>query len=90
MKEAYARSRDKGFEIVSFTIDDEREDWEQASAEEELRGSISAWGARRPHRRPTRSVVWPDNYLVDSQTGEILAKDLRRHKLDEILEELLP
>ncbi len=36
MKEAYARFRDKGFEIVSFTIDDEREDWEEASAEEDM------------------------------------------------------
>ena len=31
----------------------------------------------------------PNNYLVDSGTGEIVAKDLRQHKLDEKLEELL-
>ena len=36
MKQAYTRFRDKGFEIVSFTIDEERENWEQASVEEEI------------------------------------------------------
>ena len=36
MKEAYEHFREKGFEIVSFTIDDNREDWELASEEEDL------------------------------------------------------
>ena len=31
----------------------------------------------------------PKNYLVDSRTGDIVAKDLRGHHLDEKLEELL-
>ena len=31
----------------------------------------------------------PKNYLVVSSTGEIVAKDLRGHHLDEKLEELL-
>ena len=31
----------------------------------------------------------PKNYLVDARSGEIVAKDLRQHRLDEKLEELL-
>jgi len=36
-----------------------------------------------------RTEGLPNNYLVDSRTRTIIAKDLRRHKLDEKLEELL-
>ena len=36
MKEAYAKSGDQGFEIFSFTVDDDRLDWEIASEEEDL------------------------------------------------------
>ena len=88
MKEAYERFRGKGFEIVSFTIDNDRLDWEEASAEEEL-----PWidlGMGEDAEAPTVYNVTgvPKNYLVASNTGDIVAKDLRGHKLDEKLEEL--
>ena len=90
MKDAYARYRDKGFEIISFTVDEEREDWEEASAEEELPWIDlgMGWEAEAPLAYNARIEGLPNNYLVDSLTGKILAKDLRRHKLDEKLEEL--
>ena len=89
MKQAYTRFRDKGFEIVSFTIDKERDDWEEASAEEEIPWFDLGMGpeADAPKAYNVRGV--PDNYLVESSSGEIIATDLRRHKLDEKLEELL-
>ena len=89
MKQAYARFRDQGFEIVSFTIDEERDDWEEASAEEEIPWFDLGMGpeADAPKAYNVRGV--PDNYLVESSSGEIIATDLRRHKLDEKLEELL-
>ena len=88
MKEAYARYHEKGFEIVSFTIDNDRLDWEEASAEEEL-----PWinlGMGEDAEAPTVYNVTgvPKNYLVDSKTGDIVAKDLRGHHLDEKLKEL--
>ena len=46
-------------------------------------------GREAPAPRAYNVFGVPNNYLVDSQTGEILAKNLRRHKLDEKLEELL-
>ncbi|MCY4012246.1 MAG: TlpA disulfide reductase family protein [Gammaproteobacteria bacterium] len=89
MKEAYDRYRDEGFEIVSFTIDDDREDWEIASEEEQLPWPNLGMGrdAEAPLAYNVTGV--PKNYLVESSTGEIVAKDLRGHHLDEKLEELL-
>ena len=89
MKQAYEEHKPKGFEIVSFTIDDDREDWVLASDEEDI-----PWlnlGMGREAEAPTAYSVTgvPDNYLVDSQTGEILATDLRGHHLDVKLEEIL-
>lgn len=89
MKEAYGRFSDKGFEIISFTIDDEREDWEEASAEEELPWIDLGMGSEAAAPKAYNVSGVPNNYLVDSQTGEIVAKNLRRHKLDEKLDELL-
>ena len=89
MKEAYARYRDKGFEIVSFTIDNDREDWEVASEEEELPWHDLGMGEDADAPRAYNVTGVPKNYLVDSASGEILAKDLRGHHLDEKLAELL-
>ena len=88
MKEAYALYRDKGFEIVSVTIDDDREAWEVASAEEDLPWIDLGMGreAQAPAAYKVRGV--PDSYLVDSATGEIVATDLRRHHLRRKLEDL--
>ena len=36
MKEAYAKYGDQGFEILSFTVDEDRLDWEIASEDEDL------------------------------------------------------
>ena len=91
MKQAYARFRDKGFEIISFTIDDEREDWEEASTEENMPWFDLGMGtkAAAPMAYNTSTTGVPRNFLVDSETQEIVARDLRQHKLDEKLEELL-
>ena len=89
MKEAYDRYREKGFEIVSFTIDDDREAWEEASDEEDLPWINLGMGPEAEAPTVYNVTGVPKNYLVDSGTGDIVAKDLRGHKLDEKLEELL-
>ena len=91
MKQAYSRFRDKGFEIVSYTVDDEREDWEDASAEEDLPWIDIGMGfeTETAQTYSLRNSILPRNFLVDSRTGKIVATNLRRHKLDEKLEELL-
>lgn len=89
MKEAYDRFREKGFEIVSFTIDEDREAWEEASDEEDLPWINLGMGPEAEAPTAYNVTGVPKNYLVDSGTGDIVAKDLRGHKLDEKLEELL-
>lgn len=89
MKQAYERFRDKGFEIVSFTVDEEREDWEEASAEEDLPWFDLGMGFEAEAAKAYNVRGVPNNYLVESSTGKIISKDLRQHKLDEKLEELL-
>ena len=88
MKEAYDRYRDKGFEIVSFTIDNVREDWEMASDEEQLPWANLGMGEDADAPVAYNVTGVPKNYLVESATGDIVAKDLRRHHLDEKLAEL--
>ena len=90
MKEAYATYKEKGFEIVSFTIDESREDWVEASDEHELPWLNLGMGpeAEAPVMYNVTGV--PKNYLIESSTGAILAKDLRGHKLDEQLKERFP
>lgn len=90
MKEAYQKFRAKGFEIVSFTLDHERNRWEKASTEENLPwinvGDLLAF--KSPVVRMFGIGGIPANYLVDS-SGKIIAKDLRQENLDKKLEELL-
>lgn len=87
MKEAYATYKEKGFEIVSFTIDDTREDWVEASDEHELPWLNLGMGPAEEAPVMYNVTGVPKNYLIESSTGAILAKDLRGHKLDEELKE---
>lgn len=88
MKKAYARFREQGFDIVSFTIDDDREAWEIASDEEDLPWINLGFGQDAEAPRAFNVTGVPKNFLVDSKTGRIVAKDLRGHHLDEKLEDL--
>ena len=89
MKKAYANYHDKGFEIFSFTIDDDKEAWANASEEENMPWIDTGFGpdSEAPSMYEVTGV--PANYLVDSETGKVIARNLRGHKLDEKLKELL-
>lgn len=89
MKQAYERFEPNGFEIVSFTIDDEREDWELASSEQNIPWIDLGMGPDAPAAIAYGVTGVPKNFLVDAATGVIVATDLRQHKLDEKLEEEL-
>ncbi|WIO73665.1 thioredoxin domain-containing protein [Porticoccaceae bacterium LTM1] len=90
MKTAYENYHDKGFEIVSFSLDDSRESWEAASDEEELPwinlSDLKAFSSPVSQMYGVSGI--PANYLVDS-TGKIVGKHVRQEKLDEKLKELL-
>ena len=87
MKEAYAKFGDQGFEIFSFTVDDDRLDWEIASEEEDLPWLDTGMGMEHEATLAYGVTGVPKNYLVESGSGNIVAKDLRGHHLDIALEE---
>ena len=87
MKEAYAKYGDQGFEILSFTVDEDRLDWEIASEEEDLPWLDTGMGLEHEAALAYRVTGVPKNYLVESGSGNIVAKDLRGHHLDIALEE---
>ncbi|MXW07877.1 MAG: AhpC/TSA family protein [Gammaproteobacteria bacterium] len=89
MKKAYERFKDKGFEIVSFTIDDSKEDWEIASDEENLPWPNLGMGQEADAAKKYSVTGVPANYLFDANTGTIVELNLRGHKLDEVLEDKL-
>lgn len=90
MKTAYEKFNKKGFQIVSFTLDHERNRWVDASTQEKL-----PWinvGDMLAYKSPVVKMFGingiPANYLVDP-SGKIIAMNLRQEKLDEKLAELL-
>ncbi len=90
MKKAYEKYKNRGFEIVSFTLDHEKHRWEKATKEEGIPwinvGDMLAY--KSPVVKMYGVMGVPTNYLVD-KSGTIIAFKLRREKLDQKLEELL-
>ena len=87
MKQAYAKYGDQGFEILSFTVDEDRLDWEIASEEEDLPWFDTGMGMEHEASLAYGVTGVPKNYLVEADSGNIVAKDLRGHHLDIALEE---
>lgn len=91
MKKAYSHFKDKGFEIVSFTLDHKESAWKKASEKEQIpwinTGDLLA--RTSPVVKMYGVTGVPANYLVEGATGKIIATHLRGEKLDEKLEELL-
>ena len=90
MKEAYEKYRGQGFEIVSVSLDEEHEDWRQASIEEQIPwidvGDQQAFESESAKLYGVMGI--PANYLARGGSGEIVGTNLRQRKLDEKLAEL--
>src|SRR5699024_2728385 len=92
LKKEYKKYHDKGFEIVSFSLDHKREAWEKALKEEQM-----PWINISDLKAYTSPIVKdygisgiPAEYLVDSETGKIVASlgNLRGDNLGKKLSEL--
>lgn len=90
MKKAYEDFHNKGFEIVSFTLDHKLNAWQKATTEESI-----TWinvSDLKAHSSPVVKMYGvagvPANYLVN-KNGEIIAMHLRGEALDTKLNELL-
>ncbi|MDE0192880.1 MAG: thioredoxin-like domain-containing protein [Gammaproteobacteria bacterium] len=90
MKEAYEKYRGQGFEIVSVSLDEEHEDWQEASIEEQIPwidvGDQQGFESESAKLYGVMGI--PANYLAKGGSGEIVGTHLRQRKLDEKLAEL--
>ena len=86
----YEKFRDKGFEIYSVSLDEDREDWIKAIRKDKIEWlqviDDGGWEART-------AIEWnisalPTSYLIN-QEGRIIAMDLEGKALEKLLKELL-
>lgn len=87
----YKAYRDKGFEIVSISLDKKRENWENAVKKDSMIWTtVSDLKGYDGDVAITYSIYFiPTNYLIDTN-GLIIAKNLRGEKLGEKLKEIFP
>lgn len=90
MKAVYETYADKGFEIISVSLDEEKEDWDEASIEEEIPWiDVGDQMAFKSDVAKLYGVIGiPANYLVSGFDGKIVAIGLRQEKLERKLTEL--
>ena len=91
LKAALEQYGDRGFDIFAFSLDDNREDWEDASIEDDITWintcDFKAYDGPVPAKFGVLAI--PMNVLVDSD-GVIIEKYVRGERLLERLAELLP
>ena len=80
----------KGFEVFAFSLDDDGDDWAEASEEDGIpwvnTSDLLAYDSPVPEQFGVLGI--PMNFLLDSD-GVLVAKNLRGEKLDEKLAELI-
>ena len=89
LKDAYTKFEEKGFKIVSFTLDDEHEDWELASEEEDIPWINLGMGSEAEAVIKYTVIGIPYSLLYEVDTGNIVAKNLSGSELEVKLAELL-
>ena len=87
---AYAKYKDKNFEILGVSLDQKKDDWLAAIEKDGLPwpqvSDLKYWNNEVSRLYSVRSI--PQNFLLDPE-GKIIATNLRGKKLEEKLEELL-
>ncbi len=89
MLKAYSRFRDKGFDVLSVSLDDKREKWVAAIQADNLQwtqvSDLKGWKNEVAEKYGIRAI--PQNLLIDPK-GNIIAKNLRGDALEKKLEEV--
>ena len=88
---AYAAYKNKGFDILGVSLDDDKADWLKAIAADKLVwrqvSDLKGWKNEAAQAYRINSI--PANLLLDKE-GKIIAKDLRGEELVAKLKELMP
>jgi len=87
---AYKQYKDKNFEILAVSLDNDKASWEKAIKDDQLGwlhiSDLKGWKNEVAGIYAIRSV--PSNFLVDPQ-GKIIAKNLRGEELEKALAQLI-
>ena len=88
--QAYDTYKSKGFDILSVSLDDKKENWEKAIAQDKLAwthvSDLKGWKSEAAALYGVKAI--PMNYLLDKD-GKIIAKSLRGEDLIKKLGEVL-
>ena len=90
LKDLYARYRDKGLEIVSVSLDNNRQRWTDAVAKDGLPwtqvSSLKGWGDATARLYNVTAI--PAIFVLNDK-GEIIARDIRGKNLEQLVDEYL-
>lgn len=87
LKEAYEKYHSKGFEILSVSLDREREPWINAMDKFQMNW-LNTWDADGKIADLYGVTTIPATFLIDRE-GRVIATDLRGEQLEQKLSELL-
>ena len=86
----YDKFKNKGFEIYSVSIDEDKKAWEKAIKKDKITwlqvNDDKGWNGKTPGRWNIYQI--PTSYLIDKQ-GKLVAMDPEGKKLESMLNELL-
>lgn len=90
VKKAYEEYKDKGFEIVGVSLDDNKDAWKKATEQHEIKwpqfSNLKGWDEDGAIAYSVKSI--PHTILLDKD-GKIIAKDLRGRAIAKKLKQLL-
>jgi peroxiredoxin len=87
---AYIAFKDKGFDVLSVSLDEKKEAWTDAIAADKLTwtqvSDLKGWSSMAADMYGVQAI--PTNYLIDKE-GKIIAKNLRGEELLRTLQETI-
>jgi hypothetical protein len=86
----YEKFHDKGFEIYSVSLDEDRGEWLKAVKKDKIQWLqvIDNNGWEAATARQWNIFALPTSYLIDA-TGTVIAMDLEGKALEKVLKEML-
>lgn len=86
----YEKFHDKGFEIFSVSLDEEKEEWVKAIKKDKIQWLqvIDNRGWEAQTARDWNIYALPTSYLID-QDGRVIAMDLEGKALEKVLKDML-
>ncbi len=89
--DTYKAYHKKGFEIFGVSLDKDKAKWESAIKDKKMKwihvSDLNQWSNAAAQTYMVQSI--PSNFLIDCQTGKIIASQLRGEQLGEKIKELL-